>query len=172
MACHLAASAPGMAQQTAESETRQVSKGRPVTQIRVVDESGKNTEERIPPLPLAPGKPFDFAVERESLRKLYAMGDFSDIRVATMNEGNGVAVDFVVKRNYYNNLIHIEGLEGASQRGGGSGRAAAEPGRTLPRKLPCAKRSDAWKTPCTMTVRFWPKRLIRCNPTKTRARST
>ena len=39
------------------------------------------------------------------------MGDFSDIRVATMNEGNGVAVDFIVKRNYYNNLIHIDGLK-------------------------------------------------------------
>jgi outer membrane protein assembly complex protein YaeT len=109
MACHLAASAPGMAQQTG-GPSRQV-EGRPVTQIRVVDEVGKNVDERIPPLPLVPGKPFDFAVERESLRKLYAMGDFSDIRVATTNEGNGVAVDFVVRRNYYNNLVHIEGLK-------------------------------------------------------------
>ena len=109
MACHLAASAPGMAQQTGGASAQV--EGRPVTQIRVVDEVGKNVDERIPPLPLVPGKPFDFAVERESLRKLYAMGDFSDIRVATTNEGNGVAVDFVVRRNYYNNLVHIEGLK-------------------------------------------------------------
>jgi len=109
MACYLAASAPALAQQTGGLGVQ--IEGRPVTQIRVVDESGKNVEDRIPPLALAPGKPFDFAVERESLRKLYAMGDFSDIRVATTNEGNGVAVDFVVRRNYYNNLVHIEGLK-------------------------------------------------------------
>jgi outer membrane protein assembly complex protein YaeT len=85
--------------------------GRAVTQIRVVDESGKSTSERIPPLPLVAGEPFDFAVERESLRKLYAMGDFADIHVTTMSEGNGVAVNFVVQRNYYNNVIHIIGLK-------------------------------------------------------------
>jgi outer membrane protein assembly complex protein YaeT len=109
MACHLAASAPGLAQQTGGPGTQV--EGRSVTQIRVVDESGKKVDETIPPLPLVPGKPFDFDVERQSLRKLYAMGDFSDIRVATSNEGNGVAVDFVVRRNYYNNLVHIEGLK-------------------------------------------------------------
>jgi len=112
VACHLAAAAPALAQQSKAGLTNDAQiEGRPVTQIRVVDESGKSTGERIPPLPLAQGKPFDFAVERESLRKLYAMGDFSDIRVTTMNDGNGVAVDFIVQRNFYNNLIHIDGLK-------------------------------------------------------------
>jgi len=85
--------------------------GKPVTQIRVVDESGKTVSEPIPPLPLAPGKPFDFAAERDALRKLYAMGDFADIRVSTMPEAAGIGVEFIVQRNYYNNVIQIEGLK-------------------------------------------------------------
>src|ERR1700749_3701228 len=56
--------------------------GKPVAQVRVVDESGRAVSEPIPSLPLSSGHLFDFAQERESLRKLYAMGDFSDIRVA------------------------------------------------------------------------------------------
>lgn len=85
--------------------------GKPVSQVRVVDESGRAVSESIPPLPLTPGKPFDFSVERDTLRKLYAMGDFADIRVATMPEAAGLNVDFIVKRNYYNNVIQIEGLK-------------------------------------------------------------
>jgi outer membrane protein insertion porin family len=84
--------------------------GRPVSQVRVVDESGRAVPESIPPLPLAPGKVFDFAAERDALRKLYAMGDFADIRVATIPEPAGLGVEFIVKRNYYNNVIQIEGL--------------------------------------------------------------
>ncbi len=84
--------------------------GRQVTQIRVVDESGRTVSESIPPLPLTVGKPFDFAAERNALRKLYALGDFADIRVTTMPSTAGIGVDFVVKRNYYNNVIQIEGL--------------------------------------------------------------
>ena len=45
------------------------------------------------------------------MRKLYAMGDFSDIRVAAVPEPAGLSVDFIVKRNYYNNVIQIEGLQ-------------------------------------------------------------
>ncbi|HWF39591.1 MAG TPA: POTRA domain-containing protein [Candidatus Acidoferrales bacterium] len=85
--------------------------GKPVAQVRVVDESGRAVSEPIPPLPLGPGHVFDFAQERASLRKLYAMGDFSDIRVAAVSEPTGLSVDFIVKRNYYNNVIQIEGLQ-------------------------------------------------------------
>ncbi len=76
-----------------------------------MDESGQAVSEPIPPLPLSSGHLFDFAQERESLRKLYAMGDFSDIRVAAVPEPAGLSVDFIVKRNYYNNVIQIEGLQ-------------------------------------------------------------
>jgi outer membrane protein insertion porin family len=85
--------------------------GRPVTQVRVVDEAGKPVTDEMPPLSLQPGKPFDFAAERDSLRKLYAMGDYADIRVAAIPESAGLNINFIVKRNYYNNVVRVEGLK-------------------------------------------------------------
>ncbi len=85
--------------------------GRPVTQVRVVDEAGKPVTDETPPLPLQAGKPFDFAAERDSLRKLYAMGDYADIRVAAIPETAGLNVSFIVKRNYYNNVVRVGGLK-------------------------------------------------------------
>jgi outer membrane protein insertion porin family len=85
--------------------------GRQVAEVRVVYESGKPVTEKVPPLPLEPGKPFDFAAERESLREIYRMGDYSDIRVEVAPEGEGLRVDFVARPNLYNNVIRIEGLK-------------------------------------------------------------
>ncbi len=109
----------------------------------------KSTEERIPPLPLVTGKPFDFAVERETLRKLYAMGDFSDIHVATVNRGRRVERGFHRQTQLLQQRDPYRGLAGASQRSGRPGGSAAQSGRTFSRKLACAKPSAAWKTLCT-----------------------
>lgn len=84
--------------------------GRQVAEIRVVDDSGKAVP-RMPSLALQAGHPFDYAKERESLRTLYASGDYADIRVTAANESRGLHVEFVVRRNYYNNVIRIEGLK-------------------------------------------------------------
>ncbi len=85
--------------------------GQLVKEIHVADESGTNVTEKIPPLPLEAGKPFDFSAERESLRDLYRMGDYSDIRVSAASENGGLRVDFIVRRNFFNNVIRIEGLK-------------------------------------------------------------
>jgi outer membrane protein insertion porin family len=85
--------------------------GRRVAEIRVVDETGKSIMEAAPALPLQEGKPFDFGAERESLRKLYLTGDFSDIRVTATPVAGGLRVDFIVRRNYYNNVVRVEGLK-------------------------------------------------------------
>jgi outer membrane protein assembly complex protein YaeT len=85
--------------------------GRRVAEVRVVDEAGNSVPEKVPPLPLEAGKPFDFAAERESLRALYRMGDYSDIRVTATPQADGLRVNFVVRRNFYNNVIRIEGLK-------------------------------------------------------------
>ena len=85
--------------------------GQRVSQIQVVDESGNPVSEKIPPLALEVGKPFDFDAERESLRRIYRMGDYSDIRVSADSDAYGLRVAFVVKRNMYNNVITIEGLK-------------------------------------------------------------
>ncbi|MGH9682555.1 MAG: POTRA domain-containing protein [Candidatus Acidiferrales bacterium] len=84
--------------------------GRRIVEIRVVDDSGKALP-RMPALALQAGNPFDYAKERESLRTLYATGDYADIRVTAANESAGLGVDFVVRRNYYNNVIRIDGLK-------------------------------------------------------------
>ena len=85
--------------------------GKLVTGIRVVDRSGTEVTEKIPPLAIEVGKPFDFADERRSLRDLYKMGDFADIRVDAEEEAGGIRVDFVVRRNFFNNVIRIQGLK-------------------------------------------------------------
>ncbi|HEY6903680.1 MAG TPA: POTRA domain-containing protein [Candidatus Acidoferrales bacterium] len=82
-----------------------------ITRVRVVDNSGAEIPQEIPKLRLAAGGRFDFAAERQSIRVLYKMGDFSDIRVTVAREGEGVQVDFVVTLNFYNNVIRINGLK-------------------------------------------------------------
>ncbi|MGC2333132.1 MAG: POTRA domain-containing protein [Candidatus Acidiferrales bacterium] len=85
--------------------------GKTVAEVRVVNESGAPVTEKIPPLPLEAGKPFDFTAERESLRELYHMGDFASIEVTSTSEAGGLRIDFVVQRNFYNNVIRIEGIK-------------------------------------------------------------
>src|SRR5580704_1030740 len=85
--------------------------GRLVSQVRVVDGSGTPVTEKIPLLPLEAGKMFDFSAERAALRDLYRLGDFSDIRVTAAPESDGVRVDFIVQRNFFNNVIRVVGLK-------------------------------------------------------------
>ena len=85
--------------------------GHPVVEIRVVDEAGHAVTGHVPVLALETGKPFDYGAERESLRTLYRTGDYSDIRVVAREETDGLHVDFIVRRNYYNNSIRVLGLK-------------------------------------------------------------
>src|SRR5271156_6462451 len=88
--------------------------GETVAEIRIVDDTGNPVTGPATPLPLEIGKPFDFGMERESLRVLYRTGDFADIRVTATPVApatNGVRVEFVVQRNFYNNVIRVEGLK-------------------------------------------------------------
>jgi outer membrane protein insertion porin family len=104
LACVLLVSIPGSAQE-AQIE------GQTVAEVRVVDASGNPVTQKIPELPLAAGKPFDFGVERESLRVLYRTGDYSDIRVSAAPVAQGWRVDFVVELNLFNNVVRINGLK-------------------------------------------------------------
>ena len=85
--------------------------GKIVSEVRVVDGSGKPVAEKIPPLPLEAGKPFNFTAERASLRELYRMGDYASIQVTSAAEPGGLRIDFVTQPNFYNNVIEIEGLK-------------------------------------------------------------
>lgn len=85
--------------------------GQQVQEVRVVDEAGSTVTEKIPPLPLKEGAPFDFDAERATLRALYALGDYSDIRVNAIPEVDGLRIDFIVQRNFYNNVVRVEGVK-------------------------------------------------------------
>ena len=88
-----------------------VVEGQPVAQIQVLDGNLDPVTEHLPPLALKPGAVFDFPAERESVRTLYATGDYSNIRVAATPAANGLDVDFIVTRDYYNNVIRMDGLK-------------------------------------------------------------
>ena len=110
--------------------------GRPVTEIHVVDDTGRDVVNALPQLALQAGKPFDFVLERESLRVLYHLGDYSDIRVTAYVDASGVRVNFVVQLNYYNNVVRIEGLKEPPTDSAALAAMRLEPGRAVSPECP------------------------------------
>lgn len=85
--------------------------GQHIVEVRVLEESGQPAPSQTPALALKAGDTFHFATERESLRTLYATGDYANIRVTAASEANGLRIDFIVVRDYYNNVVRIDGLK-------------------------------------------------------------
>jgi outer membrane protein insertion porin family len=85
--------------------------GQRVAEVRIVDEAGKSVSEKTPAIALEAGKAFDFGAERDSVRQLYRTGDYSDIRVTAAPEADGLRIDFIIRRNYYNNVVRVEGVK-------------------------------------------------------------
>jgi outer membrane protein insertion porin family len=85
--------------------------GKPVTAVRVLDEAGKPIPEKLKPLPLKPGEAFHLTAEQDSLRQLNLTGLFADIHTVATPAPDGLHIDFVVKRNYYYNVIRVAGLK-------------------------------------------------------------
>jgi outer membrane protein insertion porin family len=104
VACSLLACFPVRAQEAPAEQQR-------VAEVRIVDESGKAAAQYGASLPLQPGKPFNYAEERDTLRELYRTGDYADIRVTAEPSAQGLRIDFIVRRNYFNNAIRVEGLK-------------------------------------------------------------
>ncbi|HXO04433.1 MAG TPA: POTRA domain-containing protein [Candidatus Sulfotelmatobacter sp.] len=102
--CAILAGLPVRAQEASVEQQR-------VAEVRIVDESGGVVAQYSTSLPLQPGKPFDFAVERDTLRQLYRTGDYADIHVAAEPSAQGLRVDFIVRRNFFNNAIRVQGLK-------------------------------------------------------------
>jgi len=85
--------------------------GKPVAAITVVDSEGRVVPGRASLLPLELNKPFDYSAERESVRVLYRTGDFADIQVNASELPEGLNVRFIVTRNFFNNVVRVEGLK-------------------------------------------------------------
>jgi outer membrane protein insertion porin family len=85
--------------------------GQKIAAVRVEDSSAAAATPQTPALALKAGDPFNYDTERESLRTLYATGDYDNIRVTVARETGGLLVDFIVTRGYYNNVVRIDGLK-------------------------------------------------------------
>ena len=105
----LAAIPAARAQQTS-SDSHSAWEGQRIVAIRIVDDDGQVLPAKAPRMPLEAGNTFDFEAERESLRELYHTGRYADIRTELAAVPGGLRLDFVVDRNYFNNVIRVEGL--------------------------------------------------------------
>jgi outer membrane protein insertion porin family len=84
--------------------------GRQVTAIRIVDQSGEVLDENVSGLALRPTQPFTLEAERESLRQLYRTGRYAEIVAQVTNGPEGSRLDFVVRRNFFINVVKVNGL--------------------------------------------------------------
>ncbi|HKQ86650.1 MAG TPA: POTRA domain-containing protein [Candidatus Acidoferrales bacterium] len=85
--------------------------GQRIAEVRVLEESSQPASPQTPTLALKAGDAFRFATERESLRTLYATGDYANIRVTAAQQADGLHIDFIAVRNFYNNVVRIDGLK-------------------------------------------------------------
>ena len=91
--------------------------GKRIASVRVVDDKGTPIPEKLGPLPLKSGDAFHIDAERASLRALNQTGLFSDVQTKATSEADGLHVDFVVTRNYYNSVVRVYGLKDPPNEG-------------------------------------------------------
>jgi outer membrane protein insertion porin family len=82
-----------------------------VASVTIIDSLGHPISESTLVLPLIADQPFDYSRERDSIRVLYRTGDFSDIQVKADPSAEGLHIRFIATRNFYNNVIRVEGLK-------------------------------------------------------------
>lgn len=85
--------------------------GKKIAAVRVVDANGQPIPEKLSTGAIQPGSQFDIVDERETIRDLNATGLFSDIQARAVEQPDGLHVDFVVTRNFYNGVLRIRGLK-------------------------------------------------------------
>ena len=85
--------------------------GQHVASVTISDSLGHPISQQNLVLPLVADQPFDYSRERDSIRVLYRTGDFSDIQVNADPSARGLRINFVATRNFYNNVIRVEGLK-------------------------------------------------------------
>ncbi|HEY6390615.1 MAG TPA: POTRA domain-containing protein, partial [Bryobacteraceae bacterium] len=81
-----------------------------IVAVRIVKEDGQVVSEAPMGISVETGKALDRGKVAESLRALYRLGDYADIRAVVTPVSNGVRLDFVVRENLFFNQVRIEGL--------------------------------------------------------------
>ncbi len=82
-----------------------------IVAVRVVTESGELLETNPPHIPSQPDSLYQSEAVRESLRQLFRTGRYADVRAEATDVPGGVRLDFVVRRNFYIDIVHVVGLE-------------------------------------------------------------
>jgi outer membrane protein insertion porin family len=102
--------AKSQAQAQAETPAGASAAEAPVVAVRIVTEDGRVLSESPAGLAVEIGKPLDREQVARSLRALYGLGDYADLKALVTPVGSGVRLDFVVRESLFFNKIWIEGL--------------------------------------------------------------
>src|SRR3984957_9077924 len=103
-----AAKSPAQAQAEAKAGARAAEA--PVVEVRIVTEGGRVLSESPGGLAVEIGKPLDREQVARSLRALYGLGDYTDLKAVVTAVGSGVRLDFVVRESLFFNRVLIDGL--------------------------------------------------------------
>ncbi len=104
----VAARSYGQAQ--VEGHTQTTAAGAPVVAVRIVTEDGRVLSESPKGLTIEIGKPLNREQVAQSLRALYGLGDYTDLKALVSFVGSGVRLDFVVRQGLFFNRVLIDGL--------------------------------------------------------------
>src|SRR5580704_15386269 len=98
------------AQTQAEAKPQPPAAEAPVVALRIVTEDGRVLSESPKGLLVEIGKPLDRDQVARSLRALYGLGEYTDLKALVTPVGSGVRLDFVVRESLFFNRVLIEGL--------------------------------------------------------------
>ena len=104
----VAARSYGQAQADGQAQT--TAAGAPVVAVRIVTEDGRVLSESPTGLAIEIGKPLNREQVAQSLRALYGLGDYTDLKAVVTFVGSGVRLDFVVRESLFFNRVLIDGL--------------------------------------------------------------
>jgi outer membrane protein insertion porin family len=81
-----------------------------VVAVRIVTEDGKVLSGSPGDLPVKPDKPLERTQVADSLRQLYATGNYSDVRAVAASVEGGIRLDLVVRQQLFFNQVLVQGL--------------------------------------------------------------
>src|SRR5277367_1932376 len=94
----------------AEAQEQAVPAEAPVVAVRIVTEDGRVLSESPKGIAVEIGKPLDRDQVAKSLRALYGLGDYTDLKAVATSVGSGLRLDFVVREGLFFNHVLIQGL--------------------------------------------------------------
>jgi outer membrane protein assembly factor BamA len=97
-------------QAQAETTAQTLAADAPVVAVRIVSGDGRVLSESPAGIAVQIGKPLDREQVAQSLRALYGLGDYTDLKAVATPVGSGVRLDFVVRESLFFNRVLIEGL--------------------------------------------------------------